>query len=209
MGTYIAWGIVLFIIFLLFLKISIWIILENENISLRVKVLCFCIDLTKFLLSDEEKTPKSKKTPKKKKEKQEKKEESSVRKSLADWMFLLDEYVEKVKKVLRNFTKKIKIDRLSITVAFSTGDAAKTAIAGGMANAFLYPLIGRMDAAFIIKERQITVSPDFSEKTYFQGRFEAIVGMRSISGLVIAMKALFYLFIQDKLIKKSKGGAKF
>ncbi len=186
---------------ILLLKVDIWFLIERDNRKLYIKVLWFKTELLGKL-----KNAKKEPSPQKAKKKEKKNEEpAGEERNLTDFMFLIDEYLQKAKKVTKGFTKKLKITKVSIDIRYSMGDAAKTGITNGIMHAGVYALLGRIDGAFHVKEKHIVINPDFgAEKSYFEGRFETITGMRVISGMIISIRALWHFLLKDMLFHKHK-----
>lgn len=64
-------------------------------------------------------------------------------------------------KALGRFRRKLSVDYLRIHYCVATGDPASTAIAFGIVNSALGTIIPMVDAAFIIRNRDVGFSADF------------------------------------------------
>lgn len=161
--------IILFII--LFAKVTLYAAYDGEKPVFSANYLFFKIKVP----TDKPKKPKKAKDKKPEKKKKPQKDLQEETKYFLDNINI---YLELVKKVFVFFRKRAVFEKLNITITFSTGDAAKTAIAHGGICTLVFNFTTLIEQFFKVKEKQICVNPTFAGEPQFSSAFECKMYLR-------------------------------
>lgn len=83
--------------------------------------------------------------------------------------------------------KRLVFSYLRLNMRLGTGDAAGTALLAGAAGAFFYNIASVCDNYFVLKDKDIEVTPDFEDKV-FQVDFKCAAKLRVIYAVIILIK---------------------
>ena len=191
---------ILLVLLVLSFKMVLWVKITPEEKEFSISHLFFKKKIYPF----PEKKNKSEKPQKKREEKP--KEASSEKKSkksggMAETVLAkvkaltLPDYVDFLRMFKDGFIKRMRFEKLYLTVNIGTPSADLTAKRYGDINALLFPLLGKLDSAGRIKDGNVSVRPDFTaEKTDVWA--DVNVSLRIINIFTWAMKVVF------KILKK-------
>jgi len=188
------------------LKYKLEAVVTENNVSLRLKVLCFQLKLTN---ETAKKKPSKKKNQKEKppisppveKTKSAKKAKPNLLKKLTDNynVSVIKELLVKLLAKLKKFMFSIKIDKLHISYIFASDDPAKTGVQFGNIYGAASALEPLFDSIVKIKDERFYLGCDFARTTpyYAADIVVSIMGYRVLL-LIIGITAV----ILPKLIKK-------
>lgn len=160
---YILLAIIISLLILLFFTIRIAFWYNGKESSLTLQYLFIKVDLLKWEKKRKAKSHKSKDIESEK-EKESKDIEPQIKtKDILDY---LDKIFSAVKKEFLLFKKHVVFDKIYFSVAFSTGDAAKTAITYGAVCALVYNFFSCFYYNFKIKDKNITIAPFYTEPCF-------------------------------------------
>ncbi len=157
----------LIVLFSLHIKVNMSFTADGDNkIELRYGFLKFRILPKKA--RDEVRTEKTED-----KRKEEKKRDNgrmlkllkAVHAALKDGLFKIAGYI---------LTKAVTVSELNISADFGLDDPAETGIAAGAAYAAVYNMIGLMDRHMKLKERTVSITPDFDEEKFLAGAYASL-----------------------------------
>lgn len=122
-----------------------------------------------------------------------------VKKFVALWRDKKAETKKNIKKILKNIKRFANLKKAETDIAFGTGDAAQTGIAGGILYGFVYGVFSEIYYVFNIKKKniQIDLKPDFNREgaeVYLNFEFKA--------RLIFALFALYWIAKMYFLLKK-------
>lgn len=178
---------------LLFIPSGVKIVYNDTKIKAYLSLFCF-----DFLIYDSEK-PKKQKPPKPKKQKQSKTSQTPQKKKFD--FNLIRSLLRGSTKALGVFFKKVKVSKVSLTVAVGGEDPYKVGMTFGMLNAAAYPILGFLHTVENIKFTRVSIYPDFtSEKTRIYASFKAKISP------VYALKMLAIVGIEFIKNKSTENG---
>jgi len=198
MWIYIVLAVLLLLLCLLFLKVNVRVLITNAQTKLFIEILWFKIDVMEKIKKASSKKEKNKEDE----EKESGKEKKDVKESFQKFSGLLSDVLERAKKVLKGFTKKLDVQQFALNISFAASDAAVTGILYGAFCAGVYPLLGKIDDWFSVREKEVVIRPCFDKEAFFEGRFESLAGMKVHSMLGISLRALWHFVMKDKFKKK-------
>lgn len=208
------------IIFVLFLKVRLCLIFENDLV-VRIKILLFNIDLfpkkqkklkpSDYSLKKLERKQKKLAKKQKKKQPQEKIEPQPTAKPAKAEK--IKDVLDIVKIVLENvmspFGKYLKVEIIKLYVRIGTDDAARTALVYGLVSqtaSYIIGLLSHLTNVDIKKKNSINISPDFLSETS-EAAINITLGLRGWHALVLATK-FFMGYIKHKYNKTLKSEEK-
>lgn len=220
-ALYIILGILLFLFLLTLFNIYVYFVYDNE-LFLSVKVAFIKI---KIMPPDEKKKKSEKKPEKKKKKKKKKKKEKPDKKSKKEKPDKLSAYfkqkgvsgivniVKRISKlavgVLKDFFKKITIERLKIEITIAGETAEDTAVRYGEVCSVFFPALRLITEIVTVKSYDVKVNPGFNNNAKSDAKADVVAKIRILSLLKIAFSRAFeilrlYLKARPKKIKKVK-----
>ena len=195
---YIVLTMIVFLFLLLFFAIRIHFIYHDNETSITVQYLFVKIDILKWAGKRKKKQElKEKIQPKPPREPEKAEPQTKIR----DIFEHFEKIFAYVKREFSIFRKRVVFDRLSFCVAFSTGDAAKTAISYGAVCALVYNFFSFFTYNFKIKDQNITVVPYYTDP-YFQADCQCSLSIRLI--WVVGM-AFIVAWAAVDILSKIKG----
>lgn len=191
---------------ILFSKIKIRIFFSEDGI-ITVKYLFFKYE---YFFKDKSggKISKKKSKKKSKKDKATEKDNNYIKKLFKE-NGILDGACELISIIKLIFEKiilllsKLEVAKLDLFAEFSEGDAAGTAITYGGVCAFLYPVIGWINATCKVKKQNIDVHTLYTDQKVINFRFEAVLKVKAISLVFVAASFLWSL-LKDKFKIQTK-----
>lgn len=189
MTGWIIAGILLFLlVFLMASPLRIAVDYAEGAFSCVVSYLFFKLDLT-GPLKKKEKLPKEPEKPKKEKEGKQKEPEDKLQPQEILKLILnsLSNLYDCVRSIFLSLRKHLIFDVFRLSTDFSTGDAANTALCFGAMNALVYNFFAVFYYNFIIKEKNIVITPCFTDEPFFKAEFQTRIHIRVfwIFGLVL------------------------
>lgn len=181
----------------------------SEDGVITVKYLFFKYD---YYFKDKSRK-KSSSARKSKKDKVNKKDQNYIKKhfkengiqdGLTQLVDIIKVIFQKVFKLLSN----AEITKLELFAEFSEGDAAQTAITYGGVCAFLYPVLGWINAIYPVKKQNIDVHTVYTDEKVLNFRFEAVLCARAVNTLGAVFSLLWSLLknmIKNKNNTTKKG----
>ena len=146
--------------------------------------------------------PKKEKPPKKEKAEKPKKEKEALF-QVRDILDQLDAIFALVKAELLCLRSQVFFKKIRFVVAYSTGDAADTAIQYGAICALVYNFFLLFDHHFRIEEKTISITPLFTEKC-FKADVLCLVQIRVYALFLMAGIAAVRAFSIYRKIRKNK-----
>lgn len=183
--------IIALIIALLFIPSGVKIVYNDTKIKAYLSLFCF-----DFVIYDSEKPKKQKPI----KPKTQTKPQEKPKKKKLDFN-LIKGLIKGSKKALAIFFKKVRVSKVSLTVAVGGEDPYKVGMTFGMLNAAAYPILGFLDTVENIKFKHVSIYPDFtSKKTRIYASFRAKISP------VYALKMLAIVGIEFIKNKSTENG---
>jgi hypothetical protein len=168
---------------LLLLPIRINLVYYEKETSLIVKYLFFKISILKLLEKRKKKNEKKAEIqPKAPQEPKEKEPQLKTR----DVLEHLKRIFSYIKWEFSFFRKKVVFNKLHFSVAFSTGDAATTAVSYGAVCTLVYNFFSCFYYNFKIIDKNITVIPYYTD-SYFKADCHCNISIRLIWVIVMAI----------------------
>ena len=221
-ALYIIGGIILLILFLLFMPVTFTMEYEDE-FNAKLQYLFFT-----YKLNDEKKKKKKRiKKSKKKKEKKNKNKESGVSKNLKiikesfklkgfegakNILRIAAYFVKKISKLIKNH---LIIRDICVMMSVGGNDAADTSVKYGKLCAVVFPSLGAIVNTMKVRNYDVQISPDFmrsENKAYIYAKlqmraafilaFDASVLFKLILGPIIGQKIKN---INNKAVQKNEG----
>lgn len=179
------------IIALLFIPSGVKVVYNDTKIKVYLSLFCF-----DFVIYDSEKPKKQKPA----KEKKQAKIPQKPQKKKLDFN-LIRSLLRGSTKALAIFFKKVKVSKVSLTVAVGGEDPYKVGMTFGMLNAAAYPILGFLHTVENIKFKHVSIYPDFAnEKTRIYASFRAKISP------VYALKMLTIVGIEFIKNKSTENG---
>lgn len=149
------------IVILLLMPIYVSVKLDNTTPQFKVKL--GFINITRFVIKDDDSKDKPKRSAKK--QKNEKRHNSNKKKklSLTEKIAVFKETVSMVWNAAKTVAKRITVTRFSVNCRVSSEDAAQTAILYGAACAGMSALEAFVNENFKVKRQNIYIYPDFTQ----------------------------------------------
>lgn len=186
--------IAVFLALLLFSPAVLQVSYRNKKTVIRVSFLGIPL-----YRSDRQKTKEKKQKKKKAKKKSKKKKKSDAdekkkpKKTLSEWMTLLQNLMAGICKGLRRLTKGIRLRRVTIAICTGGFDADKCAVSYGKMNAVLYPFLSLLEQVFSVKYDYVGVHCGFGMP---ESRYVIDVTLKlSIAGVLSAVFAFALSFL--------------
>lgn len=144
-------------------------------------------------------SPKSSKVNKIEEEKSNEKESEAERK-IGSVKKNYKEYKELINVFLNTMRFRIKIDSLSLSLAYGTGDAASTGILYGVVWSLISGAYNLLSGFFDFEFPKVEITPDF-QQSKFDLAFSGILRVR----LVHIINAFIKMYFRNKKIKRERG----
>lgn len=196
-----------FIIFILFLKVRLCLVYE-DNLSVFIKILLFNISLfpkkTKKLKPKDYSLKKlQKKQAKLEKKKTKTQTDDTKQTTKKDKSTQIKDILEIVKIILDNvmspFGRYLKVEIIKIYVKIASDDAAKTAMIYGLASqsvAYIIEILSNITNVDIKKRNSVNVVADFLSENS-EAKINITLGLRGWHALALATK-FFMAYIKNK-----------
>lgn len=147
----------------------------------------FCLFFFKIKLYDSTKPKKQKKSKPQKATTSAVKQTKPKQKRKIPW-----EFIKNTPPIVKLFFQKLRVSKVSLTVAVGGEDPFQTGVTFGTLSAVAYPIIGFFHSLKHIKIKHCNIYPDFlSEKTRIKASFRAKISPIYI--LKILMLAVYHL----------------
>lgn len=178
------------IILMLFMPVYLSVKLDNTTPQFKVKL--GFINITRFLIKEDESESSEKNKCKKKKGSanaaRNPKQEGKKKLSLGEKIELFKETVSIAWSAVKAIAKRITVTRFSLDCRVSTDDAAQTAILYGTACAAVSALLAFVNENLKVKKQDISVYPDFTQqKSYVYADLRIRIFVFSIIGAGISV----------------------